>query len=193
MKTKSEEVFEGFLTLNELRFTKIPVSTSWRPDYLVAISNVEVIFEVKELTEHEQFGTIGDHVRRAIHGSRKQVQYGAERGLPSVLLIYNNFDPCQAFGTDDLDFRTAMYGELTALIDKKTRESSQLFHGGNQLLQEAKNTSFSAVGRLAERFERIEVTLFENAYAKIRLPFDQLPPCFGVKRVNVVNAPLEFT
>src|SRR5450755_2264308 len=34
----------------------------------------------------------------------------------------------QLNGTDEHDFRTAMYGELTVLIDKQTRETSELFH-----------------------------------------------------------------
>ena len=198
MKTRSEEVFEDFLSSYKLPFEKIKESDSKRPDYSVQIGDAELIFEVKELTEHDQLETIGGPIRRAIDGSRKQVKYGANQGVPSVLLIYNRFDPCQSFGTDDLDFTTAMYGELTALIDRETGESTEMFYGRNSLLQESKNTSFSAVGRLAERFESaqiktIELTLFENAYSKIALPWELLPSCFVVRRVNILNTPLKFT
>ena len=69
-----------------------------------------------------------------------------------ILLIYNNLDPVfQMFGTEEMDFTTAMYGELTILLDKNTRQSSEMFNGKNQSLQPRKNTSFSAVGRLCDR------------------------------------------
>jgi len=89
------------------------------PDYLVSIGSGQIIFELKELTEDENFGvvedpkyphikshsrTIGDHVRRRIEASKKQIQYGAKQGIPSVLLIYNNLDPVfQRFGTERCD------------------------------------------------------------------------------------------
>jgi hypothetical protein len=53
MKTKSEEVFENFLTLNNILFQRIEEvkeKASHRPDYLVQVGNSELIFEVKELT-----------------------------------------------------------------------------------------------------------------------------------------------
>jgi hypothetical protein len=128
MKTRSEELFEGFLAANNVRFEKIKEDASPRPDYLVTESNLQLVFEVKELAEDENFGvvtdpsmphikshsrTIGDHVRRRIEGSNKQIQYGAKQGISSILLIYNNLDPVfQMFGTEDMDFTAAMYGTI---------------------------------------------------------------------------------
>ena len=108
VKTKSEDVFESFLAQNDLAFKKIEVDTSvagqFRPDYLVQTGDSELIFEVKELTADENFG-IGDHVRRMIQRSKRQIQYGANRGIPSILLIYNLIDPAfQMWRTDDLDW-----------------------------------------------------------------------------------------
>jgi hypothetical protein len=74
------------------------------------------------------------------------------------------------FGTEDMDFTTAMYGELTVLLNKKTREASEMFNGKNQLLQENKNTSFSAVGRLCDRGGEMTVTLFENVFQRYSFP-----------------------
>jgi hypothetical protein len=206
MKTNSEELFEAFLSDQSLRFEKIQEATSPRPDYLVHGGDFQVIFELKELAEDEKFGvvsdpahpqiksfsgTLGAHVRRRIDGSRKQVQYGTKQGIPSVLLIYNSLDRVfQTFGTSDLDFTTAMYGELTTLINRKTRQASELFNGKNQLLQQNKNTSFSAVGRLCDRGGKTTVTLFENVFAKLKLPFEQLPPCFEIKRIEISDEPL---
>ncbi len=220
MKTKSEEVFESFLTLNNLPFEKIEEileKGEHRPDYLVQPGDCKLIFEVKELAEDENYGvvsdpryphirlssrTVGDHVRRTIERSRKQIQYGAKQGISSILLIYNSLDPAfQNFGTEDHDFTSAMYGQSTVLIDKHTRQTSELFSGLNSSLHERKNTSFSAVGRLTDRCQKIndevvrelKVTLFENAFAEVKLPFDQIPPCIEVKRVEISREPLSFT
>jgi hypothetical protein len=114
MKTKSETLFEGFLTANNLPFEEIKEQTTPRPDYRVSVGGGEIIFELKELAADENFGvvedpacphikshsrTLGDHVRRRIESSKKQIQFGAKQGIPSVLLIYNNIDPVfQSFG-----------------------------------------------------------------------------------------------
>jgi|SRR6267154_3049953 len=208
MKTKSEELFEQFLAGNNLTFEKIEMGKTPRPDYLVSVDSTQIIIEVKELAEDESFGvvedpayphirshsrTLGDHVRRRIESSKKQIQYGANQGIPSVLLIYNNVDPVfQAFGTEDMDFTAAMYGEYTILIDRSTGQSSEMFNGKNQSLQERKNTSFSAVGRLCDRGGKTTVTLFENVFSKVRVRFDLLPSCFDVRRVAVSTEPLLF-
>ena len=153
-----------------------------------------MLFEVKEITEDENFTTepmkvgsrtIGDHVRAKIGDARRQVQFGARQGIPSVLVIYNNLDPIHLFGTEDHDFISAMYGAYTLLIDPESMKAVDSFHARNHALGEAKNTSFSAIGRLYPVFGKLEITLFENAFAKVKLPFDALPTRFDVKRVNV--------
>ena len=130
-----------------------------------------------------------------IKGAGRQVQYGAKLGIPSILLIYNKFDPFQLFGTDDLDFETAMYGQKTidiVLVDRSTRKTSEMYNGKGDYLQENKNTSFSAVGRLSDLTGEPAVTLFENAYAKVSVPYDLLPSCFQVRRVTISKEPLSF-
>lgn len=113
-------------------------------------------------------------------------------GIPSILIIYNKLDPLQMFGTDDFDFTSAMYGAYTFLIDTKTRETSEPFNGKHASLQPEKSTSFGAVGRLADRMGEPTVALFENAYAKVQVPYDELPACFEVKRVEISREPLSF-
>jgi len=164
-----------------------------------------VIFELKELSEDENFGvvkdpgyphitsssrTVGDHVRRRIQSSRKQIQYGAEQGISSALLIYNNIDPIQMFGTESMDFIAAMYGAYTILLNKQTMANSEMFNGKDRMLQPEKNTSFSAVGHLCDRGGIITVTLFENVFAKVRISRDQLPPCFDVPKIEISTEPL---
>jgi hypothetical protein len=56
------------------------------------------------------------------------------------------------------------------------------------------------VGRLADKFRKtnggmvreLTVTLFENVFAEVKLPYDQLPPCIEVRRVEVSRDPLSF-
>src|SRR5258708_33090708 len=108
MKTKSEGLFEGFLATNNLPFEKIEEEDTPRPDYRVSVNGCVIIFEIKELAEGGNFGvvkdpayphiksssrTVGDHIRRRITSSKKQIQFGADQGALSILLIYDNIDP----------------------------------------------------------------------------------------------------
>jgi len=206
MKTKSEELFEGFLATNNLPYEKIEEDTTHRPDYRVSVSGGDIIFELKELEEDRNFGvvkdpnyphlksssrTMGDHIRRRIEKSKKQIQFGADQGFPSILLIYNNIDSTlQDFGTEPMDFIAAMYGAPTILINTETRTASDVFNGKDRMLQESKNTSFSAVGHLCDRGGKTTVTLYENVFAKVKVPYRQLPACFDVRLIDVSTNPL---
>ena len=205
MKTKSENLFEVFLTAHNLSFERIREDSTPRPDYRVLIADSQIIFELKELSEDENFGvvkdpafphiksssrTMGEHVRRRIESSKKQIQYGAKQGIPSVLLIYNNIDPVfQDFGTESMDFIAAMYGAYTVVVDVESRTARDWFNGKDRMLQEGKNTSFSAVGHLADRAGSTTVTLYENVFAKVKVSYDQLPACFEVRRIDMANPP----
>jgi hypothetical protein len=201
MKTKSEGLFEEFLATNDMSFEKIEEDSKPKPDYRVSVGGCMMIFEIKQLAEDGNFGiakdpafphiksssrTVGDHIRRRIESSKKQIQFGAEQGLPSILLIYNNIDPVfQDFGTEPMDFTAAMYGAYTVVINSETRTASDWFNGRGQMLQEFKNTSFSAIGHLCDRGGSTTVTLYENVFAKIRVPYSQLPACFEVRRIDI--------
>jgi hypothetical protein len=201
MKTESEELFERFLASNNLPFEKIEeVGDTRTPDYRVTIGGSETIFELKQLDRDRDFGvvrdpanpqiksnsrTMGDHIQRRINHSSKQIQFGADQGIPSILLIYNNIDPGLNFGTEPMDFIAAMYGEYTISKDCHTGMPSDWFNGNGQMLQESKNTSFSAVGHLCHRAGTTTVTLYENIYAKVKIPYTELPPCFDVRRIEV--------
>lgn len=206
MKTKSEDLFEGFLASNNLPFEKIKEEDTPRPDYRVSVGGRVIIFEIKELAEDGNFGvvkdpayphiksssrTVGDHIRRRITSSKKQIQFGADQGVPSILLIYNNIDPVfQDFGTEPMDFTAAMYGAYTILVNRETRTASDWFNGKDQMLREGQNTSFSAVGHLCDRGGTTTVTLYENVFAKVKVPYSQLPACFDVRRMDVSTDPL---
>lgn len=194
MKTKSEEIFETFLIENSLEFEKIQEENSPRPDYLVKTSKIKLAFEIKELAEDENFKTepfavssrkVGEHIRKKIHDARRQIQFAAKLGIPSILLIYNNIDPLHLFGTENMDFISAMYGDYTVVFNKSTGKIIDSFQGQNQSLSEAKNTSFSAVGKLSPYFGKMKVTLFENVFSKAKIPYQQLPQCFDVIHIQI--------
>jgi hypothetical protein len=191
MMTTSELQFENFLDENKLPFERLAEQQTPRPDYLVQIGDAKVLFEVKEISEDDNFTkgvysrVVGDHVRSKINEAKRQIQYGANQGIPSVLLVYNSLDPVHLFGTEDHDFITAMFGEYTIAIGRESNSVIGSYHGRNKSLDEEKNTSFSAVGRLDAISGKLKVTLFENPFAKVKLPYDALPCCFDVKRVNV--------
>jgi hypothetical protein len=93
------------------------------------------------------------------------------------------------FGTEDHDFAAAMYGEHTLRIERETSKFVDSYHGRNRSFAEGKHTSFSALGRLAPRLGEMRVTLFENVFAKLPLPYDKLPPCFDVVRAEIAPSP----
>jgi hypothetical protein len=190
MKTTSELAFESFLGENSLTFEKIEEAKedgARRPDYLVQIGDIKLMFEIKGLNFAGGNRTIGDHVRRTINEARGQVRYATEQGIPAILLVYNNLDQLFSSGIEDHDFETAMYGERTLLLDPGTGSTVDAFHGQNQSMREAWNTEFGAIGRLSRGSERMIVTLFENVFAQVKVPFEKLPTCFDVIRVNYLR------
>jgi hypothetical protein len=196
MKTTSEKAFEQFLAENKLPFEKIEEEDSPRPDYVVEIGDLKVMFEVKELAEDENYGladprkpgipsykrTIGEHVRKKIKAGRRQARHASAQGIPAVLLIYNNIDPAFWFGTEDHDFITAMYGEYTLLLDRSGKGIVDAFHGRNQSLRQDWNTEFSAIGRLATVSGRLTIKLFENVFSLLKILYAFLHVFFIVVR-----------
>ena len=103
MNTKSEDLFEEFLMSNGVRFSRVEEVRergAKRPDYLVEIGDLKIMFEVKQLGDDEDderaqltggwSSTPGAQLRQRITRSKKQIQFGANQGIASVLLVYNN-------------------------------------------------------------------------------------------------------
>lgn len=195
-KTISEEAFERFLTENRIRFVKIEEEAREpRPDYLVAVGSMKIVFEIKELSEDEHFKTgllevssriAGEHVRKKINDARKQARFGSRQGYPAALLIYNNLDPLHLFGTEEQDFLTGMFGELTVSIDRSTGKIGDSYFGYNRSMRSDLNTEFSAVGGLVPRSGKLHATLYDNPFAQVRLSGGDLPPCFEFKTIRIV-------
>jgi hypothetical protein len=193
VKTKSESIFEEFCSSNNLPWEKITECDQPTPDYKVVLNAETVIVEVKqideddELTEEGSSRIIGDHVREKINDkhTRRQVKAASKKRLPAILLIYNNLDPMQMFGTEQHDFIAAMYGELTVVLNPKEHSITNSYHGRNQSLRQDKNTSFSAVGFLYQTNEGPAVRIYENAFAENKLNYSSLPDCIEYVRIKL--------
>lgn len=192
--TRSESLFEQFLQLHGLHFERVPEEAEARPDYLVSVNEAKIALEIKELTRDEDFTRtpfavssrkVGDHIRAKIGKSRKQLQVGAKKGIPSILLVYNGLDPLQTFGTEPHDFRAAMYGDWTLDFTPNTLTVHDAYHGRNASYKVDRNTSFGAVGLLHGRLGNLGVTLHENLHAVVPVPFASLPACFEIIRYEM--------
>ncbi len=192
-KTKGEITFEKFCIDNELLFEKIEEGNTPTPDYLITAEGIKIYVEIKQIDEDKKFSpegmfrTPGSHIRKKIEDkrTRKQMRVACNKGFPTILLVYNNLDPMQAFGTEPHDFRAGMYGELTIDFSKESNSMSDVYHGQNQSLRNDKNESFSAVGWLYTNQNGTGVHIYENTFAKIPINFDTLPPCIQFNRVLI--------
>jgi hypothetical protein len=190
-KTRSELAFERFLADHGIPYRPIPVGAQRTPDYGVTIGATEIIFEVKEIVSKSRWekeivhgAVAGDFIRRRIDRSRRQIQSASAKGVPTVLLIFNNYDPLQLFGTENHDFEQAMLGADTLVIGLESGRVLDRCHGDNKSFHSFKNTSFSALGRIKEcRDNKVCITIFENIHARVPLDYDTLPACFEVVRV----------
>lgn len=189
-KTASESAFEEFCASNEIFFERISEGTDPTPDDFVRLNRIDIYVEVKQIDEDAKFTsalqlrTPGTHIRAKINQARNQVRSAAVIGAPAILLIYNNLDPMQFFGTEPHDFLAAMYGDLTLIVSHVTGRTTGPFHGKRQSFRDGKNDSFSALGRLYKGNAGVAVHLYENMYAKVPLDYESLPPFVQYNRVE---------
>ncbi|MGD0971329.1 MAG: hypothetical protein ABSA04_08020 [Desulfobaccales bacterium] len=196
---EAESLFEEFCSAKKLKFLKIEEGSDPTPDYQIILNDTIIYIEVKQIDKDKDFEiinendissgkmTVGEHIRKKIDQVRKkkQVKTVAEQGAPVILLIYNNLDKYQMFGTEPHDFISAMYGERTLLFDKNKNEIIDYFYGKNKSFEEKKNTSLSAVGLLSKEGNNISVRIYENAFAKNKLDYSKIPECISVTRAEI--------
>jgi hypothetical protein len=192
-KTESELLFEAFGAAHHLDCTPIPPGSGKSLDYRLRFGFATVLVEIEQIESRKGFNpsgvhtrNVGWHVRHKISEARRQLKTALTDGLPAILLVHNTIDPLQAFGTETHDFIGAMYGDLTVRLMRE--KPPQWFHGRNSKLRRDANTSFSGVGHLKRVANGAEVRIFENVYAEHPLPFEELPSCFDVVRVEIEDA-----
>jgi hypothetical protein len=191
VKTKAESIFEEFCNSNKIPCEKIPEGAQPTPDYRVVLNGETIFVEVKQIDEDDDSTEVGgsrivgDHVRAKINEARKQAKIASNQGAPAILLIYNNLDPLQMFGTEPHDFTTAMYGEITVVLNPKENRITDSYYGRNQSFREDKNTSFSAIGGIYQTERGPTVLIYENVFAEHRLNFLSLPDCIKATRIDL--------
>jgi hypothetical protein len=189
-KTISELCFEEFCLANHLNFQRIPEGPDPTCDYTLELQGQIVYVEIKQIDEDAEFTEArgsrspGSHVRAKINQARDQVRSAANKGFSTILLVYNNLDPWQMFGTEPHDFLAGMYGDLTTMVSLETGKSSGIFHGRNKAFREGKNDTFSAVGFLSRSRSGASVHLYENMYSRNQLLFGSLPACISFNRID---------
>lgn len=189
-KTVSELAFEEFCAANEISAERIPEGSNPTPDYVLAIDGTNVYVEIKQIDEDVNFSSTrqtrspGTHVRAKINEARNQVRQACKDGFSAILLVYNNLDPLQTFGTEQHDFLAAMYGELTMTVFRTAQSRPGIFHGQKRAFRKDKNNSFSAVGWLHTKQDGVAVCLYENMYAKVPLNYKTLPQALQYNRVQ---------
>lgn len=194
MKTQAEMLFENFCDLNLIIWEKLEEGHLPTPDYKIIINDYVIYVEVKQIDKDDNLSvnggsrTPGSHIREKIKEARKQVKAGAREGFPSILLIYNNLDGMQMFGTEQHDFLAAMYGEMTLIFNKHENKFTDSYYGRNRSFAEEKSTYFSAVGFLSKTREQMKIKLYENAFAKNRLDYSKVSNIIEVIKIN-----LEYT
>ena len=190
----AELLFESFCAANGVRCNRVKAGATPTPDYRLSVGDHAVYVEVKQIDVDPDFRAtngvssrqVGEHVRRKIADARGQMQVAAASGHAAILLIYNNLDPLQLFGTEQHDFLCAMYGELT--ISLRAGNAAGSYYGRNSTLRSGHNASFSAVGHLYRRREGLAVRLYENFFAKFPLEYGRLPDCIETIRISLDNA-----
>jgi hypothetical protein len=192
-KTVSEVACEEFCRANDITHHKIDESHDPTPDYQMTIHGATVFVEVKQIDTDENFSAwqsrpLGTHIRAKINQARNQVRASCEAGYPTILLVYNNLDRMQLYGTERQDFLAAMYGDLTIFVSRTRGSTSGVFYDRNSSFREGKNDTFSAVGWLSRRPGGVFIHLYENAYAKVPINYDALPPCIQFERFVVEYA-----
>lgn len=177
--------------MNSIAWKKIGEGEQPTPDYEVLIIDQTILVEVKQIDKDDNFSkefglrSVGSHIRKRIGQARRQAQTASNKGSPFILLVYNNLDKMQLFGTEQHDFVDAMYGETTIVFDKTKNTITDSFQGRNRSLGDEKNTSFSAVGNLRKTHSGIEVQIYENIFAQHKIDFSKLPTCINVTRIEV--------
>jgi len=190
LKTISEQTFEKFCDANNIKWEKIKEEHTKTPDYKVWFGDEIVFFEIKQIDNDSGFDSkngimsriVGSRIREKIKSARKQLKAVANKGYPLILLIYNNIDPLQLFGTEYEDFISAMYGHLTYLIDKNKNKIIDIYYGKNRSFDKNKSSYFSAIGHLYQTKDKIGITLYENVFANNKLNFNTIPESIKIIR-----------
>jgi len=187
-KTKSEQLFEKFCRVHNIRYRPIPVSTERMPDYDIFIKRRKVLVEVKQIdpnskeqekiTEFTKSGKVsiksrlGKRVRGKIIDAQGKFRKRMKNRYPSILVLYNNVALYKH--TEPKDILAGMYGQL-CFPGMPNLPIGNMELGPKRTMTEITNTSISALGVLKEdNYGNPLLTVYHNIWAKVPLHPDLL-------------------
>lgn len=206
MKTISEALFERLCDGNSIRWEKIPTADEKTADYKILPSGIEIVAEVKQIDPNKEEleaeekltrgnpveGSCirGERVRKKILDSQPQLVSHSRRGIPTILVLYNNV--CLPLHTEPKDIRAAMYGVEQHFFIEPRDPSIRPFFGGKrfgpkQRMTKQHNTSISALGVISSSPQRPELAIYHNIYARVPLPPEYFRP-YGVNQFSFPEA-----
>jgi hypothetical protein len=159
----SHKTFERFCELRGIRAEPIQRAATPTPDYKVWIGPKCYIVELKQLdpnvederqrreletTGQTAWGDLapGKRARNKVEKAKRQLTPWAKRGVPTLLVLFNNTADALGLYIDPYDIKTAMYGSDEFVFARHGDSSEPLgwTSGGEPTIP----TSFSAVGVL---------------------------------------------
>ena len=118
--TKAELLFEEFLSFNDLKFERLMEGVHRTPNYKVILPGKLLVVEVSSVVSRLARGpsqvrskTMKDAVRTKIKDKSSQLRWAEAKSLPSLLLLSEEEDEFGFSFLEDMDFMTAMYGQMT--------------------------------------------------------------------------------
>jgi hypothetical protein len=190
--TLSENLFEQFINQHGLIAERIPTAPHQTPDYLLKLKTSKIAVEittVHAVADGDAISgytrTMGNAVRREITDKSKQLRWAEKNEFSSLLLLHESRAGYPWF-LEDHDFQTAMYGEFTLKIGRKTRNFGPIYQHKNAKMRLDNHTHLSALGRIFfDHNGALTITIFPNLFAATPIPRDQWPQCFDLKEFEL--------
>jgi hypothetical protein len=190
--TESESLFEQYCGQHGIKIRRITdTGTEALPDYELLDLSPSLIIEIKQFNPnneemklarqleergwtdaHDVYGSKpGLRTRKKIDRAIGQLRPYAERGHPTLLVLYDNRKSMGKPWIDPAEIRTGMYGleQVVIGIPDRLDHPPHIIDkgfGGNRTLTPSMNTSLSAVATLNYWNEnQVELIAFHNSYA----------------------------
>jgi hypothetical protein len=195
--TESERLFEAFCREKGIAFRRIAEGTTKSPDYVLSVSGMKLIVEVKQIAPNPEeksilrtsldewdpanvyhWGIPGERIRKKISNAVPQLKELSEGQHPTMLVILNavEFWPELA---DAYAVQVAMYGIESALISNEVAPEGGAkilarWHGPRKRLTPEHNTTLSAIALMTYEDQGVVLRVYHNYHAAIPMPRSKL-------------------
>jgi len=191
MKTQSEKLFEDFCKRKDIDCKPISVRSSRTPDYCISVNGTEIVVEVKEFSPNKEDEEMlrkavqkkgivmggphypGERVRRKITKSAKQISNLSKGKYPGMLVLYSSIISINPL--NEYEMKVAMFGldSIVVSVPDSMNNMPQVLdkkYGPKKKLTPSHNRSISAVAVLTENSGTLDLTVYHNHHAAIKIP-----------------------